>query len=253
MDLDTLKCIVVPFLSGGLAGTFLKIAWDRWEARKKAKRLTVLRTALEFGLPRHIGNFKELSVAYDTVGYNRLLFYSLRFSCGDVPVPHEVPITIYCQRLTRIVDKQMRGVPLPVDIRMSERAEDETERLEIVMPPFSPGSAVEIDLVVDGEPPKWRYTGTDDVKILPEPDVRPSATPEIRIPLSLRSLLVGLLWSILAGVLSVVLALFVFRLLGESMWAAARSAVTPQLTPPPTPLATPSSIATPQPTPTPNN
>lgn len=165
-----------PYVSGGLAGAVLKMAYDHWQGKVKAKTFTVIEEKIEYKLPgasneieRKVGipgasTFKPLRVSYDGKDYARLSYYSLRVKNGKVPLTSEALFVVSMTPGTTVLAHQTIVNPIPFDVTM---AEDASKGLvTFTTPALRPGDSIELRLLLNGNPPTWHYRGSEDVTVI---------------------------------------------------------------------------------------
>lgn len=162
--LEILK-MIMPWVTGGLAGAILTYLLNRRLAKKSQKRLLVKTTLINYSLPSHNEAFKSLKVWYAGTNYDELVYFEFSVKNISQKVVASAPFILSLPKECSIIDKTTESTPVPISIDLDEKTLG-SNMIQCTFGEMHFADTGKVGLLLSGiTPVEWHFRGNDDVEI----------------------------------------------------------------------------------------
>jgi hypothetical protein len=161
---DTLK-VIIPWITGGLAGAILTFMLNRRLAKKTRPRLIVKSSSINYALPKHQKAFADLKVSYQGRAYDELSYHEIEVENLSQRVIQSAPFVISFPEKAQILDENILSGPIRHDI-IHDQEELEPNQHRYSIKDLHPNDFCRIRFMVqNGEILSWYFRGSDEIEI----------------------------------------------------------------------------------------
>jgi hypothetical protein len=162
--LDVIK-IIIPWLSGGLAGAILTYFLNRRLIKKNQPALIVKTSTVNYALPTYQKAFTNLKVSYHGRSYDQLSYHEINIDNISERAVDKAPFIISFPKAAQILDQNIISEPIRHTV-IENQIDLESNQYRYILEDLHPGDSCKIQLMVqNGDSLSWLFRGSDTVKV----------------------------------------------------------------------------------------
>jgi len=220
--------VVMPWVTGGLAGAVLGYFLNQRVAARARPRLLVTYDKVNYTLPKREQAFKDLRVSFNGTAYDRLVYHELEVANVSQRNLAAAAFVVDLGEGSTVLRERIDSEPIRLEVAQDQAGLEVYQR-RYVARELNAGDSVKIRLLVEGgETLKWYYRGPEEARVVSSQSV---AAPGAEALKSAMAIIVSmcaltLSWGALTGgaefvsVVGIALLAVVFSILMSSRWRA---------------------------------
>ncbi len=162
--IDILK-VIMPWLTGGLAGAVVGYMLNRRLAKKSQPALIVKTSIVNYTLPKHQKAFTDLKVSYNGRTYDQLSYQEINIENISERAVDTAPFIISFPEKAQILDENIVCEPIKHNV-IHNQIDLESNQHRYIFEDLHPGDSCKIQLMVQsGSSLSWLFRGSDSIKV----------------------------------------------------------------------------------------